>query len=174
LGRRRCIKTPPCGLCRGVNRIRLASTHALLVAALAITGGGLILPAGPAAADPGTTCASGSGVADLTRNPPILTFRLVGCGQRSGVMSWIVDVTGGEHPATIAWSSGKAMSTGTTRLTNIDFTGSGCPAGDIAADLVTTLTGGVYGNPPTSGVTHLCLDDSRLPALAASAAPVHL
>jgi hypothetical protein len=153
---------------------RLISAVAMGVASLTFSSGAVLLTAGPAAAVPGTTCASGSGSFSLAHPIPVEVISLVGCGNRNAVLTDVVDLTGGVSPVNIAWSSGNAMSVGTIQTISIDETGAGCPAGDVTATVLITITGGVYGDPPTSGVTHFCANTSGLPVVTVTASPVNL
>jgi hypothetical protein len=140
-----------------------------MVVSLAGTGGGMLLSAGPAAASNaggGQTCQSFTGTADLSQTVPVVTGTLSGCNSnRDGTLMAVVDVSGGITPASIAWDTGKATSVGTIQVTNIDFSGAGCPAGDIAATLDLEITGGPYEG--TGGPNNMaCADITNFPTVA--------
>jgi hypothetical protein len=150
-----------------MRKLRLAA--AAMIASLACTGGGMLLGVGTAAASNaggGQTCLNFSGTADLSQSVPVVTGILSGCNSnRDGTLSAVVDVSGGVTPASIAWDTGKATSVGTIQVTNIDFSGAGCPAGDIAATLDLEITGGPYEG--TGGPSNMaCADISNFPIVA--------
>jgi hypothetical protein len=147
----------------------------MLAASLAFTGGTVLLTAGPAAAlPPGLTCTSGSGSFDISAPIPIATFDLVGCGTRDAVLTAVADITGGVQPASIAWSTGKAASVGTAQIANLNIGGdTTCPS-TIGADLIITITGGVYSETQPTGTSHICADPTNLPVIALTASPVNL
>jgi hypothetical protein len=146
-----------------MKNLKLAA--AAMVASLACAGAAVLVSAGPAAASNaggGQNCTSFTGTADLSATTPVVTGTLSGCNsQRDGTLTAVVDVAGGVAPGSIAWATGKATSIITIQVTNIDFSGAGCPAGDITATLDLEVTGGPYVG--TGGINTACADISGFP-----------
>jgi hypothetical protein len=131
--------------------------------------GGAAMFASPASASNaggGQTCTSFTGTADLSQTIPVVSGLLSGCNSnRDGNLTAVVDISGGVAPAAIFWATGKATSVGTIQVTNIDFSGAGCPAGDIAATLDLEITGGPYAG--TGGPNNMaCADISQFPTVS--------
>jgi hypothetical protein len=147
--------------------MRRSKLAAAMVASLALSGGAVLLNANPASASNaggGQNCTSFVGTADLSAAVPVATGTVSGCNSnRDGTLTAVIDITGGVVPLTIAWDTGKATSVGTVQVTNIDFSGDGCPAGDIAATLDLEITGGPYEG--TGGVNTVCADISLFPTV---------
>jgi hypothetical protein len=148
-----------------MRKFKLAA--AAMVASLACTGGAMLLNASPAAASNaggGQNCTSFTGTADLSAAIPVATGTVSGCNSnRDGTLTAVIDITGGVVPLNIFWATGKATSVGTLQVTNIDFGGTGCPAGDIAATLDIEVTGGPYEG--TGGTNTVCADISGFPTV---------
>jgi hypothetical protein len=142
---------------------RLVAAAATVALALPLS---LAFAAGPASAlaGGGQTCTGFVGTADLSQPVPVATGTISGCNSnRDGTLTAVIDITGGVAPLSIFWETGKATSVGTVQVINIDFSGDGCPAGDIAATLDVEITGGPYEG--TSGINTVCADISLFPTV---------
>jgi hypothetical protein len=124
----------------------------------------LASPASASNAGGGQTCTSFSGTADLSQAIPVAVGTLSGCNSnRDGTLTAVIDITGGVVPLNIFWATGKATSVGTLQVIAIDFSGAGCPAGDITATLDIEISGGPYEG--TGGVNTACADISGFPTV---------
>jgi hypothetical protein len=113
---------------------------------------------------PTTTCTSFVGTADLSQAIPVTTGTVSGCNSNGdGELTAVLDLTGGVVPANIFWATAQAASGGTVQVINIDFSGNGCPAGDIAATLDVEIGGGPYAG--NGGVNNVCADLSLFPTV---------
>jgi hypothetical protein len=153
---------------RHIRLTRMVATAAMLGS---LVGGAVLATAGPAsaAAGGGVSCTGITGSGDISAFPPVVTGTVTGCANRSGVLTAIVDISGGIAPGSIAWSTGNATSLITIQVINIDFSGGTCPAGDVAVTALVTVTAGPYAG--TSGVNTLCADISAFPVVTITLAP---
>jgi hypothetical protein len=144
----------------------------MLGSSLALAGGAVIAAAGPASAAAGGTvnCSSVSGSGDITAFPPVVSGPVSGCSSHSGgVLTAIVDISGGVSPGSVAWQTGHATTLITIQVINIDFAGTGCAPGDVEVDTLLTATAGPYEG--SSAVNHFCGDISAFPVVSLSLVP---
>jgi hypothetical protein len=154
---------------RHIRLTRMVATAAMLGT---LVGGAVLATAGPASAASGgtNTCTSLTGTGDISAFPPVVTGTVSGCHQQgSGVITAIVDISGGIAPGSIAWNTGKATTLFTIQVINVDFSGTGCPAGDVTVTALVVATAGPYAG--TSGVNTFCADISAFPVVSLSLAP---
>jgi hypothetical protein len=137
----------------------------MLGSSFALAGGAVL--AGPASASNaggGQNCTSLTASGDISAFPPVVTGTISGCNSnRDGVLTAVVDVSGGVSPGTIAWDTGKATSLITLQVVNIDFAAPDCTPGDVEVTVVITVGGGPYVG--TSGTNVVCADISLFPVV---------
>jgi len=137
-----------------------------------LVGGAVVATAVPASAAAGgvVNCTGLSGSGDISAFPPVVSGPVSGCSSHSGgVLTAIVDISGGVSPGSVAWSTGHATTLLTIQVINIDFSGGTCAAGDVAVDALIVATAGPYQG--SSAVNHLCADISGFPNVVLSLAP---
>jgi hypothetical protein len=138
-----------------------------------LVGGAVLANASPASASNaggGQNCTTATASGDISAFPPVVTGTVSGCNSnRTGVLTAVVDISGGISPGSIAWSTGKAMSLLTLQVINIDFSGTGCAPGDVTVTTLITITSGPYEG--TSGVDTFCADISGFPVVTITLQP---
>jgi hypothetical protein len=154
---------------RHIRLTRMVATAAMLGS---LVGGAVLATAGPASAAAGgvVNCTTLTATGDISAFPPVVTGTVSGCSSHGGgTLTAIVDISGGIAPGSIAWNTGHATTLFTIQVINVDFSGTGCPAGDVTVTTLVTATAGP--NAGTSGVNTLCADISAFPVVTITLQP---